>query len=203
MKTHSAVFTLLALSLSQLNAAPQGAEQRPPATAAGKTASDLFWIADSRKMDEFLAAVQLPDFPGANSGEVLPDTRTAWWEYAREAKSLTVRGKLPEARARISQMLKLAAVYRHFGGLENVVRAEEIRYLAGMVAVESGTAIAGRLDSPYLEKNATECLAILEAKGGPGRGASSDEFWQHLCERACITHARLTGKTGSPLARTR
>ena len=141
MKTLPALAFLAALSSTSLSAAPQTGEHREPARAAGKVASDLFWVADSRKMDAFLAPVQLPEFPGADTREVLPDTRTAWWDYAREAKTFAVRGKYAEARARIGQMLKLAAVYRHFGGLENVVRSEEIRYLAGCVAEESGTVV--------------------------------------------------------------
>ena len=201
MKTLPALALLAALSGSALHAAPPQLTQREPARAAGKVASDLFWVADSRKMDEFLAPVQLPEFPGADTREVLPDTRTAWWDYAREAKSFAVRGKYAEARARIAQMLKLAAVYRHFGGLENVVRSEEIRYLAGCVAEESGSAIAGRIESPFLEKTATECLANLEAKGGMDKGATSSEFWQHLRERAQMTHARLTGQAGATLSR--
>ena len=203
MKTLPALAFVAALSATQLHAAPVQGQQREPARTAGKVASDLFWVADSRKMDEFLAPVQLPEFPGADSREVLPDTRTAWWDYAREAKGFAVRGKYPEARARISQMLKLAAVYRHFGGLENVVRAEEIRYLAGCLAEESGGAIAGRIESPFLEKNVTDCLANLEAKGGMDKGATSAEFWQHLRDRARVTHARLTGQTGAALARSR
>ena len=203
MNSLPALFLLTALAATPLSAAPQTGGHREPARAAGKVASDLFWVADSRKMDAFLAPIQLPDFPGSDSREVLPDTRTAWWDYAREAKTFAVRGKYVEARARISQMLKLAAVYRHFGGLENVVRAEEIRWLAGFVAEESGSAIAGRIDSPYLEKSASECLANLEAKGGADKGAASPEFWQHLRDRARATHARLTGQTGPTLARSR
>ena len=196
MKTLPALLSLLALSAGQLSAAPPAGETAP---TAAKVASDLFWIADARKMDAFLAPVQLSELPGADSRTVLPDTRTVWWDYARQAKSLTVQGKYPEARARIGQMLKLSAVYRHFGGLENVVRAEEIRYLAGMVAVESGGAITGRLDSPYLEKNVTDCLANLEAKGGMEKGATSEEFWQHLRARARVNYARLAGQPGATL----
>ena len=196
MKTLPALLSLLALSAGPLTAAPPAGESAP---TAAKVAGDLFWIADARKMDAFLAPVQVAELPGADSRTVLPDTRTVWWDYARQAKSLTVQGKYPEARARIGQMLKLSAVYRHFGGLENVVRAEEIRYLAGMVAVESGGAITGRLDSPYLEKNASDCLAVLEAKGGVDKGAASEEFWQHLRARARVSHARLAGQPGATL----
>ncbi len=203
MKTLSTLALIAALSGSALFAAPPQGQSREPARAAGKVANDLFWVADSRKMDEFLAPVQLPDFPGADTREVLPDTRSAWWDYAREAKALAARGKHADARARIGQMLKLAAVYRHFGGLENVVRAEEIRFLAGAVAEESGSRVAGQIESPYLEKTVTECLATLESKGGMDKGAVTSEFWQHLRERARVTHARLTGQTGSTLARTR
>ena len=203
MKTLPALAVIAALSCTALHAAPPAAEHREPARAAGKAASDLFWVADSRQMDAFLATVQLADYPGADSREVLPDTRTAWWDYAREAKAFAVRGKSVEARARIAQMLKLAALYRHFGGLENVVRAEEIRHLAGCVADESGSAISGRIESPFLEKNVTECLAALEAKGGMEKGGTSAEFWQHLRDRARVTHARLTGQTGATLARSR
>ena len=189
--------------MAALRAAPPHAENRGPARAASQVASDLLWVADSRKMDAFLALVQLPEFPGADTREVLPDTRTVWWDYAREAKAFAVRGKYAEARARIAQMLKLAAVYRHFGGLENVVRSEEIRYLAGCVAEESGRAISGRIESPYLDKNVAECLASLESKCGMDIGATSSEFWQHLRDRARVTHARLTGQTDGALARTR
>ena len=199
MKILPALLSLLALSASPLGAAPQDGGPRVAAAKAASVADDLFWIADARKMDAFLAPVRLPELPGADSRAVLPDTRTAWWDYARQAKGLTVQGKFPEARARIHQMLKLAAVYRHFGGLENVVRAEEIRYLAGMVAVESGGAITGRLDSPYLEKNVADCLAVIEAKAGMEKGASNEEFWRHLRERARVTYARLAGQPGAAL----
>lgn len=203
MKTLSALALIAALSGASLFAAPPQGQNRGPARAAGKVASDLFWVADTRKMDEFLAPIQLAEFPGADSREVLPDTRSAWWDYAREAKAYAARGKYAEAKGRIGQLLKLAAVYRHFGGLENVVRSEEIRYLAGWVAEESGSRVAGQIESPYIEKTVAECLANLESKGGMDKRAVTSEFWQHLRERARVSHARLTGQTGAALARTR
>lgn len=202
MKTLSALAVIAALSTS-LYAAPVQGQNREPARAAGKVSSDLFWVADSRKMDAFLAPVQLPEFPGADSREVLPDTRSVWWDYARETKAYAARGKYAEARGRIGQLLKLAAVYRHFGGLENVVRSEEIRYLAGWLAQEGGSRVAGQIESPYIEKTVTECLANLENKGGMEKGAVTSEFWQHLRARARATHARLTGQAGTALAQAR
>ena len=59
---------------------------------------------------------------------------TSWRDYAREARSLAQQGRVADAAGRLAQMLKLAAVYRAFGGLENTVQSEEIRYLAGLTA---------------------------------------------------------------------
>ena len=117
-----------------------------PEPAAGAVAADLFWVADSRKMDAFLAQARLPEGDGAVFfGEVLPDTRTAWRDYAREARTLASQGRVDDAAERLAQMLKLAAVYRAYGGMENVVQGEEIRYLAGRTAEELGSAVTSRI----------------------------------------------------------
>lgn len=172
---------------------PAKAHTQAPAPAAGKVAADLFWVADSRKMDQFLARVQLPDLDGAaGSGEVLPDTRTAWRDYAREARSLAQQGRVADAAGRLAQMLKLAAVYRAFGGLENTVQSEEIRYLAGLTAETLGSGVTASIRSPYLEKNAAQCLAQLDSGLGGGMSEITASFWKNLTKRALETYARLS-----------
>ncbi|MCE9611888.1 MAG: hypothetical protein K8R23_16950 [Chthoniobacter sp.] len=173
---------------------------QPSAPAAGKVASDLFWIADSRKMDEFLANVQLPD--GKNKGltQVLPDTRTAWRDYAAEARAYARKHRHLEAAGRLAQMLKLAAVYRAFGGLENTVQSEEIRYLAGLTAAELGEAVSTKIRSPYLEKDAAQCVAVLEDKIGDEMSVISSSFRKNLTARAVETHLRLARSGSMALA---
>jgi len=174
---------------------------QPSAPAAGKVASDLFWVADSRKMDEFLAHVQLPD-PGKGKSltQVLPDTRTAWRDYAAEARAYARKQRHSEAAGRLAQMLKLAAVYRAFGGLENTVQSEEIRYLAGLTAAELGEAVSTKIRSPYLEKDAAQCVAVLEDKIGDEMSVISSSFRKNLTARAVETHLRLARAGSMALA---
>lgn len=174
---------------------------QPSAPAAGKIATDLFWVADSRKMDEFLAQVQLPEAgKGHGLTQVLPDTRTAWRDYATEARAYAHKRRPAEAAARLAQMLKLAAVYRAFGGLENMVQSEEIRYLASLTATELGDTVATKIRSPYLEKNAAQCLAVLEEKIGDEMSLISSSFRKNLSQRAVETHLRLARAGSMALA---
>lgn len=176
---------------------------QPPAPAAGKVAADLFWVADSRKMDEFLAKVQLPEITkGKALIEVLPDTRTAWRDYAAEARAFARKNRPTEAAARLGQMLKLAAVYRAFGGLENMVQSEEIRYLASLTAAELGTPVSTKIRSPYIEKDAAQCVAVLESKIGDEMNLISPSFRKNLTQRAVATHARLSSASSFAIAAT-
>jgi hypothetical protein len=196
MKSPLLILPILTLCIGSLYADPIPAPvslSRPPAPQAGKVAADLFWVADSRKMDEFLASIELPTtdtLPG--SGEVLPDTRTAWREYATQARRLAKQGRTTEAAERLAQMLKLAAVYRAFSGLENIVQSEEIRYLTAVVSDELGSAITAQIHSPYLEKTAAQCIASLESRIGAESSQMSASFRKNLAQRAIETHARLS-----------
>jgi len=203
MKTLPLLLTILTASASQLVAAPAGLapQTREPSPMAGKIAADLFWVADSRKMDEFLAKVPVAQWRnGAPTREVLPETTTAWRDYAVEARALARRGRTDQAAARLAQMVKLAAVYRAHGGLQNMVQAEEIRYLAGRTAAELGSGVTAKIQSPYLEKTAEECLAIIESWAGGEKGQVSPSFWQQLQDRAVLTHARLSRASRAGLA---
>jgi hypothetical protein len=199
MKILPLLFCALCVSTASLQAAePVHTESltRDPAPAAGRVAADLFWVADARKMDEFLSRVPVAQWRnGAPTREVLPETTTAWRDYAAQARSLGRRGKDTEAAGRLAQMIKLAAVYRAHGGLQNMVQAEEIRYLAGRVAQELGPKVTAKIQSPYMEKTAMDCIAIIESWAGAERGQVSDSFWQQLEDRAVVTHARLTRTT--------
>ncbi len=189
-------FLLSAASLFTvtLHAATPSAESvsREPSSAAGRVAVDLFWVADARKMDEFLAKVPVAKWRnGAPRREVLPETTTAWRDYAAQARLLAAQRRDAEAAGRLAQMVKLAAVYRAHGGLQNMVQAEEIRYLAGRTAAELGSGVAAKIQSPYLEKTSADCLAIIESWAGAEKGQVSPEFWQQLQDRAVLTHYRL------------
>ena len=196
MKTLTLILSIAAICGGPLcgeETEPMKALTQPPSPPPGRIAADLFWVADSRKMDEFLARVELPFVEGgAGSGEVLPDTRTAWRDYAREAQALANKGRVEDAARRLAQMLKLAAVYRTFGGLENTVQSEEIRYLAGITAEKLGSAVTASIQSPYLEKNATQCLALLESGIGEQIVEITASFRNNLARRALETHARLS-----------
>jgi hypothetical protein len=188
--------SLASVSLQAAEPVPVSALTRESAPAAGRVAADLFWVADARKMDEFLSRVPVEQWRnGAPTHEVLPETTTAWRDYAAQARALARRGKDVEAAQRLAQMIKLAAVYRAHGGLQNMVQAEEIRYLAGRTAEELGPKVATKIQSPYMEKTAMDCLAIIESWAGAERGQVTQEFWQQLEDRAVQTHARLT-RTG-------
>ena len=197
MKTLPILLTILPFCVGQMHAeplAPSGASYRKSAPDAGKVSAALFWVADSRKMDAFLANVQLTNLRAASyDGEVLPDTRVAWRDYAMEAKALARKGCVSEAAGRLAQMLKLAAVYRSFGGLQNVVQGEEIRQLAGLTAAELGTTVTSRILSPYLEADAADCLVLLEAQAGAEKAQVTPSFWRHLEQVAVDTHYRLSG----------
>ena len=206
MKLFTLLLPILTLCGSQLCAQPPKPADplsRASMPVATNVAADLFWVADSRKMDQFLAQVQLPDADGtASFGGVLPDTRSAWRDYALEARAFARQGRVADAAGRLAQMLKLAAVYRAAGGLENVVQGEEIRYLAGLMAAELGSAVTTRIQSPYLEKNAAQCLALLESKLGGSTARLNPSFWQNLAQRALETHARLARAGSVALAAT-
>jgi hypothetical protein len=152
-------------------------------------------------MDACLATVPVAEWRnGAPTREVLPETTTAWRDYAAEARSLARRGRAEEAAARLAQMVKLAAVYRAHGGLQNMVQAEEIRYHAGRTAAELGSAVTAKIQSPYLEKSPDDCLAILESWAGAEKGQVTQSFWHHLQSRAVLTHARLSAASRTSLA---
>ncbi len=197
MKTLPILLTILPFCVGQLCAESpviSGAFHGTAAPAAGKVSADLFWIADTRKMDAFLANVQHTDLRCASyEGEVLPDTRVAWRDYASEAKALARTGCVSEAAGKLGQMLKLAAVYRSFGGLQNVVQGEEIRHLAGLTASQLGTVVTSRIQSPYLEADAADCLVLLETKAGAEKAQVTPSFWRHLEQGAVETHFRLSG----------
>lgn len=192
-------FLLSALVLSSTlpsEAAPQEALQNEISPPAGKVSQSLFWIADSRKMDVFLASFRPEEVrAGSYRGEVLPDTRVAWRDYAREATALARQGRNAEAASRLAQMLKLAAVYRSFGGLQNVVQGEEIRHLAGVTAQKLGRSVTALIQSPYLEKDASDCLLSIEAQIGDDKGHVTASFWRHLEMGAVDSHYRLTGNS--------
>jgi hypothetical protein len=152
-------------------------------------------------MDEFLNYFQLADVrAGSYAGEVLPDTRTAWRDYALEATALARRGKDTEAAAKIGQMLKLAAVYRSFGGLQNVVQGAEIAYLAGRTTEKLGKNVALQVQSPYLEKDAADCLITLETQAGAEKTQVTSSFWTQLEKYVVDTHYRLALCGGPSLA---
>jgi hypothetical protein len=197
MKTLPLLLTILPFCLGQLRAEtqePSCALRAEDAPAAGKVSSDLFWIADTRKMDAFLAKVELSDLrAGAYAGEVLPDTRVAWRDYASEARALARKGCLTDAAGKLAQMVKLATVYRSFGGLQNVVQGEEIRHLAAVTASQLGAAVTSQIQSPYLEADAADCLVLLEAQAGAEKGQVTASFWRHLEQNAVDSHFRLSG----------
>lgn len=204
MKTLPLLLPLLLLSTAPLRAdspTPSGAMTQAPSAPAGKIAVDLFWVADARKMDEFLATVPLAKWSkGAPTREVLPETTTAWRDYAAHACTLAQQGRDQEAAGRLAQMLKLAEVYRAHGGLQNMVQAEEIRYLAGKTAAALGSTVTAKIQSPYLERNPADCLAINERLAGDEKNEVTPSFWQHLQERTALTHARLSGTTNVEIA---
>ena len=197
MKTLPILLTILPFCVGQLRAetpVPSGAFQGKAAPAAGKISTDLFWIADTRKMDAFLAKVELTDLRAASyTGEVLPDTRVAWRDYASEARTLARKGCATEAAGKLAQMVKLAAVYRSFGGLQNVVQGEEIRHLAGVTASALGAQVTSQIQSPYLEADAADCLVLLETQAGAEKAEVTASFWRHLEQNAVDAHYRLSG----------
>jgi len=199
MKSVHFLLSVLAFSATaSLHAESSGAFQGPPAPPAGRVSSYLFWIADTRKMDNFLANFQQDDLrAGAYAGEVLPDTRSAWRDYAREATALARQGRQAESAAKLGQMLKLAAVYRSFGGLQNVVQGEEIRYLAGLTAAKLGRNVTALIQSPYLEKDASDCLVAIEAQVGSEVRQMRPSFWRNLEMIAVQTHYRLSSDSTS------
>ncbi|MEP6671898.1 MAG: hypothetical protein ABJF10_22240 [Chthoniobacter sp.] len=194
MKTLHLLLPVLTFSLAASLHAESVAFQGKVAPEAGQVSKSLFWVADTRKMDAFLAAFQPADLrDGAYAGEILPDTRVAWRDYAGEATFLAGRGQQAEAAAKLAQMLKLAAVYRAFGGLQNVVQGEEIRHLAGLTAEKLGKAVTALIKSPYLEKDASDSLVAIEAQVGDEKSGVTSSFWRHLEMGAVETHYRLTG----------
>lgn len=187
------ILSLLTLSCALFASEPSGALQQDAAPAAGKVAGELLWIADTHKMDRFLARFTANDLhPDAYAGEVLPDTRAAWRDYALQAVSLAKRGREAQAAAKLSQMLKLAALYRSFGGLQNVVQSEEIRYSAGLTAEMLGNNVTALIRSPYLEKDADECVSHMESQIGAQKDEVTPAFLLHLKTVAIESHTRLT-----------
>ena len=171
-------------------------ESDPPVSTVSH---DLFWIADTRKMDQFLAQVDFATIGGdAYGGEVLPDTRVVWREYARRASEFAAKADDAAVNDRIGQMLKLAAVYREFGGLQNVAQGEEIRALAGQTVQALG--YGGLIHSPYLESNVAEVLELIERKAGSGKAEVRPIFWRHMIDTARRSYARLSGQSIHPLA---
>ena len=196
MKNSPLLLSVLACTLAlPLVAAPEDAYQSPAEPPAGKVSQTLFWIADSRKMDTFLASFPMDELHvGAYKGEVMPDTRVAWRDYAREAIALARQGRNADAAGRLAQMLKLAAVYRAFGGLQNVAQGEEIRHLAGVTAERLGKPVTGLLQSPYLEKDAADCLLAIEAQiSAEEKHHITASFWHHFEREAVNSHYRLSG----------
>jgi hypothetical protein len=172
---------------------------RPETPSASRVGQGIFWIADTRKMDAFLATLDLATIrDGATHQETLPDTRSVWRDYAHEARVLALRKDTKGAQNRLGQMLKLAALYRAYGGLQNVAQGEEIRALAGQTARQTGC--GGLIDSPYLEHTLGECLAQIEQQAGADRGAVRPAFWQHLMESARDSFLRLSGQAGGAVA---
>src|ERR1700678_3449389 len=168
----------------------------PPASTVSQ---NLFWTPDTIKMDRFLVQVDLATIHrDAYPGEVLPDTRVAWRDYASEAWEFAGRSEDAAVIERIGQMLKLAEVYRQFGGLQNVAQGEEIRALAGQTVQKLG--YGGLISSPYLESSPEECVALIERQAGAEKGEVRPIFWQHLLETACQSFARLSGQPAHALA---
>jgi len=188
----SRLVLLLLTGLSTVTAAESTATlRREPSPPASGVSQQLFWIADTAKMDRFLEQVDLANIrEGSYAGEVLPDTRVAWRDYVRQARNLAATGKNDDAIFRIWQMLKLAAVYRDFGGLQNVVQGEEIRALAGKTSQELN--FGGRIKSPYLEYNIEECIALIERQAGREKNEVRSSFWQRFIESAGESFVRLT-----------
>jgi len=171
------------------------AQRQAPAPAPATASQDLFWIADTRKMDDFLAKIDLAQVrAGAYKAETLPDTRSVWRDYAREAMFFASHADAPAARNRIGQMLKLAAVYRTFGGLQNVVQGEEIRALAGQTADRINV---GGIDSPYLEDTLDDCLAQVTRQIGADRGSARAFFMEHLMDSVRDSYSLLAGQSGT------
>jgi hypothetical protein len=190
------LLVLTFLAASGLSAFGESTTQRQaPAPAPSTASQDLFWIADTRKMDDFLAKIDLAQIrTGAYKSETLPDTRSVWRDYAREAKFFAAHADAAVARNRIGQMLKLAAVYRAFGGLQNVVQGEEIRALAGQIADEISV---GGIDSPYLEDTLEECLAQVAQQIGADRGTARTFFMEHLMTSVRDSYSLLAGQSGT------
>ena len=183
-------FLLVASIPKPGHAEPGETMHRDPSPPAGTISQTLFWIADTVKMDRFLAQIDMANIrDGSYRGEVLPDTRVAWRDYDRQARTLAAAGHDDAAILRIWQMLKLAAIYREFGGLQNVVQGEEIRSLAGVAARDLH--FGGRINSPDLEYSVEECIDLIERKAGLEKSEVRPSFWQHLIETAGISFTRL------------
>ena len=173
--------------------APEGFH-RDPASPSSGVSQALLWIADARKMDQFLASVDWDTMRyDSYPGEVLPDTRNAWRDYARQAAKSATKGDDAAVNDRIGQMLKLAAVYRQFGGLQNVVQGEEIRALAAETVQSLG--YGGLIHSPYLEPSVAECIASLERQTGAENTELRPACWRHLILTARQSFARLSGQS--------
>ena len=170
--------------------------KKDPAPPSSTIAQDFVWIADTYKMDRLLSGID--PMTVAHDSRQLPDTRVVWRDYARQAWDCASRGDDAGVVDRIDQMLKLAAVYREVGGLQNVGQAEEIRSLAGQMVQQLG--YGGQINSPYLESNVEECLSTIERQASSEKREVRPIFWQHLIETASRSYAHLTGQPVHALA---
>ena len=200
MKTKS-LFALLFLSCGAVfggNSVPKGASSE--STPVDTTLShQLLWIADTHKMDLFLADLEIATVQyDLSIGKMLTDTRVVWREYARQAWECAAKGDDAAVVERIGQMLKLAEMYRQVGGLQNVSQGEEIRALAGLVVQKLG--YSGRIISPYLESNAEDCVALIEKQAGSEQRDARPVYWRHLLSTARQSFARLSGQPSHTLA---
>jgi hypothetical protein len=176
-----------------------GAFHHSPDPPASSVSQDLYWIADTRKMDRFLAEVDISAIrDDAYPGEILPDTRVVWREYARQACDSAAKSDDAAVNERIGQMLKLAALYRQFGGLQNVAQGEEIRALAGQTVQALG--YGGLIHSPYLLSNIAAAVEISQRKAAGESAEVRSIFWQHLIATACRSVARISGQPIRALA---
>jgi hypothetical protein len=81
-----------------------------------------------------------------------------------------------------------------------VVQGAEIAYLAGLTTERLGRNVAIQVRSPYLEKDASDCLITLENQIGAGKGQVTPSFWTALEKCVVDTHYRLALCGGPSLA---
>jgi hypothetical protein len=83
-----------------------------------------------------------------------------------------------------------------------VAQGEEIRHLAGLTAEKLGKPVTALIKSPYLEKDASDCLLSIEAQIGDEINHVTPSFWHHFEMEAVNSHYRLSGG-GNEVATTR